>query len=104
MMDFEPYLDDSDPPKIPLPEGWPDFAMAAVLHVIAVARLAIMSVEAGQAVESAMNFGFVQKLIGCGVRWSYSSRSLPSRIPGSRQLIRDVDRDIYPGNGWRFWF
>ena len=43
MMDFEPYLDDSDPPKIPLPEGWPDFAMAAVLHVIAVARLAIMS-------------------------------------------------------------
>lgn len=41
-MDFEPYLDDSDPPKIPLPEGWPGFAVAAVLHIIAVARLAIM--------------------------------------------------------------
>ena len=43
MIDFEPHLDDSEPPKIPLPEGWPEVALAAVLHIIAVVRLAIMS-------------------------------------------------------------
>ena len=43
IVDFEPHLDDSKPPKIPLPEGWPELTLAAVLHVIAVARLAILS-------------------------------------------------------------
>lgn len=41
-MDYEPYLDTEDPPKIPLPKGWPDFALEAILHVIALPRLAIM--------------------------------------------------------------
>ncbi|MGD9128362.1 MAG: hypothetical protein PVH19_13375 [Planctomycetia bacterium] len=43
MIEFEPYLDDSKPPEIPLPEGWTEVVKAALLHVIAVARLAILS-------------------------------------------------------------
>lgn len=41
-MDFEPYLETDNPPKISLPKGWPEFARVAILHVIALARLAIM--------------------------------------------------------------
>ena len=39
----EPYLDNSKEPKIPLPDGWTDVALDALLHVIALARLAIIN-------------------------------------------------------------
>ena len=42
-MDYEPYIDESDLPKIPLPNGWPDIALTALLHIISMARLAIIS-------------------------------------------------------------
>lgn len=39
----EPRNDDSNPPKIPLPDGWPSLALDALLHVMSLARLAIIN-------------------------------------------------------------
>jgi len=36
------HLDDSKPPKLYLPDGWPTIAVDAILHVIAVARIAML--------------------------------------------------------------
>jgi hypothetical protein len=36
------HLNDSKPPKLSLPEGWPSIAIDAILHVIAVARIAMI--------------------------------------------------------------
>ena len=36
-MDYEPRIDESDLPNIPLPNGWPDIALTALLHIISVA-------------------------------------------------------------------
>ena len=43
MTDFEPNLETSPLPKIPLPKGWSDLTLMALLHVISLARLAIMN-------------------------------------------------------------
>lgn len=41
-MDYEPYINIDNPPKISLPKGWPEFIREAIIHVIALARIAIM--------------------------------------------------------------
>ena len=43
MTDFEPNLEPVPLPKIPLPQGWSDLTLMALLHVITLARLAIMN-------------------------------------------------------------
>ena len=43
MSDFEPNLDPEPLPKIPLPQGWSDLVLLALLHTITLARLAIMN-------------------------------------------------------------
>jgi hypothetical protein len=43
MTDFEPQLELKPLPKIPLPQGWSDLVLLALLHVIAFARLAMMN-------------------------------------------------------------
>ena len=44
-MDFEPYLETDDPPRIPLPKGWPKFARVAILHVIAFAPIVVLNIR-----------------------------------------------------------
>jgi len=41
-MDYEPFIDIDNPPKIALPKGWPAFVREAILHIIAMARISIM--------------------------------------------------------------
>lgn len=43
MPDFEPNLEVESSPKIPLPSGWCDLTLLSLLHVIALARLAILN-------------------------------------------------------------
>jgi hypothetical protein len=43
MINFEPQLEQKPLPKIPLPNGWSDLVLLALLHVITLARLAIMN-------------------------------------------------------------
>ena len=43
MTDFEPNLETSPLPKIPLPQGWSDLVLFALLHVIALARIALLN-------------------------------------------------------------
>ena len=43
MTDFEPNLETSPLPKIPLPQGWSDLVLLALLHTITLARMAIMN-------------------------------------------------------------
>ena len=41
-MDYEPFIDIDNPPKIALPKGWPAFVRESILHIIAMARISIM--------------------------------------------------------------
>ena len=43
MTEFEPQLELKPLPKIPLPQGWSDLVLLALLHVVTLARLAIMN-------------------------------------------------------------
>jgi len=43
MTDFEPNLELKPLPKIPLPQGWCDLTLIALLQVITLARLAILN-------------------------------------------------------------
>ena len=43
MTDFDPQLEPKPLPKIPLPHGWNELVLLALLHVITLARLAIMN-------------------------------------------------------------
>lgn len=43
MVDFEPNLEPTPLPKIPLPKGWTDLTLLALLHVIALARIALLN-------------------------------------------------------------
>jgi len=43
MTEFEPQLEQKPLPKIPLPHGWSDLVLMALLHVTTLARLAIMN-------------------------------------------------------------
>jgi hypothetical protein len=40
------HLDDSKPPNLYLPKGWPSIATESILHVLAMARLTIMQTAA----------------------------------------------------------
>lgn len=41
-MDYDPFVDIDNPPKIALPKGWPALLREAILHIIAMARISIM--------------------------------------------------------------
>jgi hypothetical protein len=43
MTEFEPQLEQKPLPRIPLPQGWGDLVLLALLHVVTLARLAIMN-------------------------------------------------------------
>ena len=43
MIDFEPQLEQQPLSKIPLPQGWCDLTLLALLQVITLARLAILN-------------------------------------------------------------
>jgi len=43
MTDFEPQLVQKPLPKIPLPQGWSDMTLLALLHITTLARLAILN-------------------------------------------------------------
>ena len=43
MTDQEPYIDESELPKIPWPNSWPDIALTALRHIISLIRPAIIA-------------------------------------------------------------
>ena len=43
MTEFEPELELKPLPKIPLPQGWSELVLMALLHVTTLARLAILN-------------------------------------------------------------
>ena len=71
-------LEPGDPPEIPLPKGWTGLTLQAILHVIALARIAIL------------NAGNWPSDRTCdGLRLRVENVRLPARGMGLRKVLDD---------------
>ena len=77
-MEFDPHLDDSNPPKIPLPE----FALPLCCMLSRWRGWRSCRLGTGRAEVSVASFGFERKSIGCGARLGCLSGRLLSRTLG----------------------
>jgi hypothetical protein len=78
----EPHiiLDPPDVPSIPLPKGWTDHTLLAILHVIALERIVILNVSTGAKARNATVCVCESKMIGCVRRLDYYNVKLKSKM------------------------